>query len=80
MGVFLFVSYYFILLASGTSFDVVCDPLVHPWPLFVLFGFPDRFISPRVSRYLMVMDQGHNGAFLLFREGWFHGGSCFDEF
>ena len=45
-----------ILLASGAPLDVVHDPLVHSRPLIEFFGFPDYFISSRMSSCGVVMD------------------------
>ena len=56
------------LLAGCATFYVFHDPLVHPFPLRVLPGFPDRFISSRVSCRVMVMGQSHDGSFFLFAQ------------
>jgi hypothetical protein len=74
------VCHYFILLASGASLDVVCDPLAHPWPLLVLFGFADCFVSSGVSCCSVVVDQGHDGSFLFLCRGRSFGGHCLDKF
>ena len=39
----------FVLLASGTSLDVVRDPLVHFWPLIEFPDFSKCFIPSEVS-------------------------------
>jgi hypothetical protein len=60
----------FVLLASGTALDVLCYPLVHPWPGLVLFGFADGFISSWVSSRRVVVYQVHEVAFLLEGDSW----------
>ena len=39
-----------VLLAYGTSFDVVGDPFPHAGPVVLFLGFSDGFVSARVSR------------------------------
>ena len=46
----------FILLASGTPLYVVCDPLIHSWPLIELLGFSDHFISSRMSGHGVIVE------------------------
>ncbi len=48
-----------ILLAVGTSFDVVWYPLAHAYPFVYFSSFPDGFISSQVSSCGMVMYKGH---------------------
>ena len=45
----------FILLAGGAPLDVVCDPLIHFWPLIEFLDFSDCFISSRVSSCRVIM-------------------------
>jgi len=51
----------FILLAGGTSFDVISDPVIHRWPLVDLFCFSDCFVSAWMSGYHVVMSVCHDG-------------------
>ena len=39
----------FVLLAGGTTLNVVCDPLVHFGPLIKFSDFSDCFISSGVT-------------------------------
>src|SRR6266850_5030053 len=59
-GGFLLMSNDFVLLASGTSFNIIGDPVIHPGPLVDFFGFSNGFISAQVSRCHMIMSVGHN--------------------
>ena len=45
----------FILLAYCTPFDVIRDPLVHPWPPVRLRHLADGPISARVSHFRGVV-------------------------
>ena len=63
------VSYDFVLLADCTSFDVVGDPLVHPWPSWSLSCSSYRFVSSWVSRSGVVMSENH-GHFLSLLGKW----------
>ena len=44
-----------VLLASGTSLDVIHNPSIHLWPLIEFFDFSNCFILSRVSGGGMVM-------------------------
>jgi len=57
------VSKDFVLLTDGTSFDVVCYPLVHPHPGQDFCGFSDGFVVSWMSSRGVVMDQGHEVSF-----------------
>jgi hypothetical protein len=46
----------FVLLASSAPLDIVCDLLVHLWPLVEFFDFPDHFISSGVSCCGVIVD------------------------
>ena len=54
-----------ILLAGGTSFDIVSYPLVHIGPPVTFLGLVDCFISARVAGSGVVMHQGHDTALYL---------------
>src|SRR6267142_2927231 len=60
-GGFLWVSDDFILLASGTSSNLVSDPIVHLGPLVDFFGFPNGFVLARMSCCHVIVSVGHNG-------------------
>ena len=45
----------FVLLVGGTPLDVVCDPLIHFWPLVEFFDLSDCFISSRMSSHRVVI-------------------------
>ena len=53
-----------VLLTCGASLDVVCDPVVHPYPFCMSFGFANGFVSAGVSRCGVIVDEGHNESFL----------------
>src|SRR6266850_877530 len=50
----------FILLANGTSFDIVSDPVVHHWPLVELFRLSNRFISAGMSGCHVIVSVCHD--------------------
>ena len=46
----------FILLAGGTSLDIVCDPAIYSFPRGMLFCFADGLVPFRVSSNVVVMN------------------------
>jgi hypothetical protein len=44
-----------VLLAGCASFDVVGDPLFHPYPIVELLDFPDGFVSSWVPGGWMIV-------------------------
>ena len=65
----------FVLLAGCTSFDIVCDPLVHAVPLGELFSFPDGFVSPWVTCQWVVVHDVHAESFRLLVDRFISGDS-----
>ena len=55
-GYFLLVCEVLVLLASGTSFDIVGYPLVHVRPPVPFFSFADGFVSTRMASCGVVMN------------------------
>ena len=39
----------FVLLAGCASLDIVCNPLVHFFPLIEFFSFSDCFVAAKVA-------------------------------
>src|SRR6266403_6375818 len=77
-GYFLFVSHDFILLAGRAAFDVVCDPLPHPFPRENLRSLSDCFVSSGVSRSRVIVNEVHQSSF---RGVWYLcSGSVYEEF
>jgi len=52
---FLSVCNDLVLLATSTSFDIFCDPVVYSRPLVDFFCFPNRFVLTRVSHCHMIV-------------------------
>ena len=59
-----FIGEDLVLLTRSVSFDVVCDPVVHPNPFCMCFGFTDSFVSAGVFCRRVVVDKGHDEPFL----------------
>ena len=45
-----------ILLAGGTALDVVCNPLIHLWPLIEFPNFSECFIPSGVSGGRVIVE------------------------
>ena len=76
----------FVLLASGTSLDVVCDPFFHFRPPVSLLCFLKSFVPTWVSRCWVVMHEGHDASLYFEDRGYddlsfrVYGGRCCHEF
>jgi hypothetical protein len=68
-GCLLLMSEYFVLLACCTFFNIVCDPLVHSWPLVPSFGPSDGFVTSWVSCRGVVISIDHDEMFPFFIYG-----------
>ena len=76
-----FVGEDLVLLTCGASFDVVRNPVVHPYTFCVSLGFADGFVPAGMSRCRVVVDEGHDESFLCVgRWGFFQSGRGYEFF